>query len=78
MKLFLILFAINLFGFMKYIDYTVTEVSYKKQLITDFFCPVGSFLGRLLFHFKIKENPSGYILGIFFQIFIIIIYITIT
>lgn len=77
LKILLIMIVINLFGFVKYIDYSVQGVSYKKQMLTDFLCPIGSFIGRLLFKFKIKENSSGYISGFFLQVFLLILFLTI-
>lgn len=75
MKFFFILLMINLYGLTKYmVDYSIKNVSYQKQMTTDFFCPLGSLLGRLIFKFKLKENPSGYIFGIFLEIFLTAIY----
>ena len=66
----LTLLLINLIGFYKYIDYSDKTVSYRTQMLTDFFCPIGGLIGRILFAFKLRENAMGIVMGIFFYIFI--------
>jgi hypothetical protein len=39
-------------------------------MLTDFFCPIGGLIGRILFAFKLRENAMGIVMGIFFYIFI--------
>jgi len=69
----LTLLLVNLIGFYKYIDYSDKTVSYRAQLLTDFLCPVGGLIGRILFAFKLRENSMGLVMGIFFYIFITIL-----
>lgn len=71
------LIVLNLIGFYKYVDYSSKPVEYRRQLLTDFFCPIGSLIGRIFFAFKLRENMSGYILGLFFEIFATIIFFSV-
>ena len=69
----LALLLINLIGFYNYVNYSINAVSFRKQMITAFFCPIGSVIGRILFSFKIKENCGGLVMGILFYLFISVI-----
>jgi nicotinamide riboside transporter PnuC len=71
----LVLIAINLFGFERYITFSMSEVAYRKQALIDFIAPIGSILGRIFFGFSMKENIFGYILGFLFEIFITIFFV---
>lgn len=72
-----ILLLLNLITLDKYMKYQLEGgVSYKNQLLIDFIGPFGAIVGRWLCKFKIKENPRGYIFGIFFDIFILLLVIT--
>lgn len=66
----LTLILVNLIGLYKYVDYSSKTVSYRTQLITDFFCPIGGLFGRLLFAFKLRENATGIITGLLFHVFL--------
>ena len=74
----LILLVINLIGLYKYIDYSSdpTGVAYRTQMLTDFLCPVGGLIGRLLFSFKLKQNSAGMIFGLFLEVFITFLVLT--
>jgi hypothetical protein len=74
----LVLLVINLIGLYKYIDYSSdsTGVAYRTQMLTDFLCPIGGIVGRILFSFKLKQNASGIVFGLFLEIFITFLVLT--